>query len=279
MTEDPSRQAFLGAHSERSFALCKVGIVGLSGGGSHVVQQLAHVGILNYVLIDPKKMAAKHLHRLVGGTDADVKKQIPKTKIAERAIQGIRPTAKVEAIAENWQNAQLSLRDCTVIFGCVDSYIEREQLDRFCRRFLIPYIDIGMDVLKFGDSYQIVGQVALSAPGHPCLRCMAIVTDKNLEDDAAQYGAAGSKPQVVWPNGVLASSAVGLFVQLLTPWHKSIGGSEYLEYNGNSPTFRRSPRMEYVTTQSCAHFPALALGDPFFHLEHNLTKRTLALPP
>src|ERR1700730_12183464 len=39
-----------------------------------------------------------------------------------------------------------TLRRCDVIFGCVDSYRERDELERFMRRFLIPYIDIGMDV-------------------------------------------------------------------------------------------------------------------------------------
>ena len=55
-------------------------------------------------------------------------------------------------------------------------------------------------------------------PGGPCLRCCGLITDKRLEQEAERYGAAGERPQVVWPNGVLASTAVGLLAQLLTPW-------------------------------------------------------------
>lgn len=34
-----------------------------------------------------------------------------------------------------------------------------------------------------------------------------------LELEAQTYHAAGARPQVVWPNGVLASTAVGLVIQ------------------------------------------------------------------
>jgi hypothetical protein len=47
--------------------------------------------------------------------------------------------------------------------------------------------------------------------------------------EAEKYGAAGSRPQVVWPNGVLASTAVGLAVQLLTPWHPKPPAFTFLE--------------------------------------------------
>ena len=144
MTDQLSRQSFLGDDSDRIFAVSKVGIIGFSGGGSHVGQQLAHVGVLNYVVIDPKNMAQKHLHRLVGAAADDVEKGTPKAKIAERLIKGIRPGANVKAIIGTWQKNQLWLRDRTAIIGCVDSYNEREQLERFCRRFLIQYIDVGI---------------------------------------------------------------------------------------------------------------------------------------
>lgn len=267
MSQQSSRQSFLGADSDRIFASCKIGIVGISGGGSHIVQQTAHVGFLNYVVIDPKKMEEKHLHRLVGSTADDVKKGIAKVRIAERVIKGIRPEANVEAFETTWQDAQLSLRDCTGVVGCVDTYGEREQLERFCRRFLIPFIDIGMDVLQFDRSYRIVGQAVMSAPGHSCLRCMGILTDEQLKQEAAQYGAAGPRAQVVWPNGVLASTAVGLLVQLLAPWFTASSAGAYIEYNGNTPRLGPSPRIEYAINHPCPHFSTEDVGDPFFRLE------------
>jgi len=267
MMEQLSRQSFLGVDSERIFEANKIGVIGLSGGGSHVVQQGAHIGVGHYVVIDPKVMEHKHLHRIVGATGDDVRQSLPKANISERVIKGIRPHADVQAYVANWQEKQMFLRDCTAIFGCVDSYSEREQIERFCRRFLIPFIDIGMDVFSTSAaSFHICGQTVLSGPGHPCLRCMGIVTEKRLEDEAATYGVAGPKPQVVWPNAILASAAIGLFVQLVSPWHPLSSACAYLEYNGNVPFLHPSPRMEYAATMHCEHFRIDEVGDPFFSL-------------
>lgn len=267
MIRDFSRQSFLGDDSNKIFSLVKVGIIGLCGGGSHIVQQLSHLGVLDYVLADPQRIDESNLNRCVGATAQDVKNQEFKTNIAERAIRNINPNAKVVCVRDNWQNHQTLLRDCAVIFGCVDSISEREQLDRFCRRYLIHYIDIGMSVVSVGNARRIVGQIAISSPVGPCLRCMAIVSEKDLKAEAEQYGDAGPQPQVVWPNGTLASTAIGLFVQLLTPWHPNSTDAAYFEYNGNDNTLSPSPRLEYAKASPCSHFPNFDLGDPFFSLK------------
>ena len=60
--------------------------------------------------------------------------------------------------------------------------------------------------------------------------------------EAQRYGAAGSRPQVVWPNGVLASLAVGTVARMLTPWHRCVPPA-YLEYDGHKNTVSISPRV------------------------------------
>jgi molybdopterin/thiamine biosynthesis adenylyltransferase len=268
MTRDFSRQSFLGNESDAIFTRVKVGIIGLGGGGSHVAQQLAHIGVMNYVVIDPDVIDDSNLNRLVGGTAQDVAEGVLKVHIAERVIRAIDPSASIRPITGAWQSHQQLLRDRSVIFGCVDSFSEREQLERFCRRFLIPYIDIGMDVNSVGGRFHISGQVALSSPGAPCLRCMNIVTEDNLTHEATRYGAAGSRPQAVWPNGVLASTAIGLFVQLVTPWHDNSMITTYLEYNGNNHMLVPSPRLPYVLRKECPHYRPIDVGDPLYAIAH-----------
>ena len=80
---------------------------------------------------------------------------------------------------------------------------------------------IGMDVHQAAGGFSISGQTVLSAPGGRCLWCLGILTEDRIAREAEHYGKAGSRPQVVWPNGVLASIGVGLFVQLLCPWHQA----------------------------------------------------------
>jgi hypothetical protein len=100
-------------------------------------------------------------------------------------------------------------------------FLERDELERFARRFLIPYIDLGMDVHEAEDGFSISGQTVLSSPGGPCLWCLGILTQERITREAGRYGRAGSRPKVVWPNGLLASLGVGLFMQLVCPWHSA----------------------------------------------------------
>lgn len=268
------RQSFLGADSEDRLDAATVGIVGLGGGGSHVAQQLAHVGVGRLVIIDPDTIEDTNLNRLVGGTTADVKAQRPKVDIAKRMIRGVRPAATVLARQSQWQAASDLLIDCDVIVGGLDSVRAKDELDAFCRRFLIPYIDMGMDVHGEAGRHLISGQVVLSFAGGPCLRCLHIVTEKSLAAEAANYGAAGSRPQVVWPNGVLASTAVGTVVQTITPWHARPAEAAYLEYDGNTGVVRSSHRLAAALEGECPHYPANERGGDI----RRLTQRPVNAP-
>jgi molybdopterin-synthase adenylyltransferase len=228
------RQSFLGADSESTLQAATLGLIGLGGGGSHVVQQSAHLGIGGYVVVDPDHITETNTNRLIGGVladlETDARRATPKVAIAERLIRGLQGEPRIIPILDSWHNATGELKRCDIIVGAVDSFKEREQLERFARRHLIPYIDIGMDVHDLKKQrYLISGQVILSMPGRPCLRCCGLVTDERLTQEANRYGAAGSRPQVVWSNGVLASSAVGLITQILTPWFNAAPEFVYLD--------------------------------------------------
>jgi hypothetical protein len=124
-----------------------------------------------------------------------------------------------------------------------------------------------MDVYDLGKKgFLVSGQVILSMPGSPCMRCCGFITDERLEQEAKLYGAAGSRPQVVWSNGVLASTAIGLITQVLTPWYPNPPGFAFLNYDGNKGTVTRNARMELLKNHVCPHHPADETGDPLFDI-------------
>ena len=262
MTRDLSRQSFLGPSSQSMLERIKVGFVGGGGGGSHIVQQLAHAGVVNSVLADNDIVEESNLNRLVGATARDVKTAKPKVAILSRLVRRLNPAANMQPLQGRWQDHQIHFRDCSVIFGCVDSFTERDELERFCRRFFIVYIDIGMDVIAYPDGHRIVGQVVQSFPGSHCLRCLGIVNDHKLALEAKRYGAAGGRPQVVWPNGVLASTAVSVFMRLVTDWGPK-SESVYLEYNGNDSILGESGVLKALRNEQCHHYDDIELGDSF----------------
>jgi hypothetical protein len=263
------RQSFLGPDAEQILADARVTIVGLGGGGSHIAQQLAHLGVGHFRLIDPQEIDDSNLNRLVGATAEDVEKRTPKVYIAERMIRDIRPWAEVEAEQKEWQFADHLVKDCHVLFGCVDGYRQRMYLESAARRFGLPYIDIGMDVTRLDDGqHAVAGQMIMTLPGRPCMRCLGFLTQQRLDREEDNYGQAGINPQVVWTNGTLASLAVGAFVHLLTPWFRSTRDYEWLELDGNNQLVSRSRQPDYVLRGPCEHFAAGELGDPFFDLRN-----------
>ena len=260
-TDRFSRQSFLGRDSDRRIAECRVGLAGLGGGGSHVVQQLAHVGFQQYVLYDGDHVEESNLNRLVGATNRDALDKTPKLDVARARILGLQPRADIAMFSCRWQDDPEPLRECQIVIGCVDSYSGRRELEVACRRYLAHYIDIGMDV--HGDDPPVIGgQIVLSSPGGPCLRCLGFLTDEKLEREASRYGSAGPRPQVVWANGVLASTAVGLAVELVTNWTRRTKTYAYLRYDGNRGTVSDSVTLRNFSPNSCTHYPNSELGEP-----------------
>jgi hypothetical protein len=164
-----------------------------------------------------------------------------------------------------WQEITEIVRSSQIVFACVDGYLARDEIERFTRRFQLPLIDIGMDVLRGDhDDHRIVGQAILSMPGGPCMRCLGYLRDDLLAAEALQYGLAGENPQVIWPNGTLASTAVGMALQLLLPWRHNSMPAPYLVYDGDALTVSPHPRLRY-TAATCRHFDGIhGVGDPLF---------------
>jgi tRNA A37 threonylcarbamoyladenosine dehydratase len=83
------RQSFLGLASDELISQCTVAVVGLGGGGSHVVQQLAHIGFQNYVIYDDDIVEETNLNRLIGGKSFDVLAGTPKLHVAKTMVYGL----------------------------------------------------------------------------------------------------------------------------------------------------------------------------------------------
>jgi hypothetical protein len=248
-----SRQSFLGDNAQFLLENVSVGIIGYGGGGSHIGQQFAHLGVRNVTVFDNDRVEDTNMNRLIGAWFNDVKKRLLKTKVAERIFKKILPNNNLICIPDKWQTRPELLQQCDIVVGCVDTYAERQQLEAECRRYLMPYIDIGMDINSNKGEPYMSGQIILSMPGMPCMFCTGYLTDEKLGLEAAKYGNTGGRPQVVWANGLLASSAVGIFIDIVTGWTGQANKQIYLAYDGNNSTLTEHERLEYAEKQ-CSHY-------------------------
>jgi hypothetical protein len=263
-SERYARQSFLGLDAQRLFRSAKIGVIGLGGGGSHINQQLAHIGFQNAVLCDADKAEMSNLNRLVGATLQDVKKKRYKTRIASRLFRKLQPQACIDDEPLPWEEKRERLRECDLIFGCMDSFSGRRDLEAFCRLLMIPLIDIGMTVHRSdGVPPEIYGQAILSMPGGPCMNCLQLLTPENLGFEAQDYNA-GPQPQVIWPNGVLASTAIGYAIGLLTGWSGPPAPCCRIDHRGSRLTLNPSNLALAMGSHACLHYPLANAGDPIY---------------
>ena len=126
MKDRSTRQSFLGTRAPDLLSSATVAIIGPGGGGSHIAQQLAHVGVGNLYLFDPDQVEHSNLNRLVGATLHDAETSAQKVEVASRLIRGINPAANVAAYPVRWQLAATALREADVAISCVDTYAARQ---------------------------------------------------------------------------------------------------------------------------------------------------------
>ena len=98
-------------------------------------------------------------------------------------------------------------------------------------------------------------------PGGPCMRCIRFLHEELLAQEAQEYGAAGGAPQVIFANGILASAAVGMAVDLMTGWNSG-DLCPYLRLDGNHLELAHDPCEESWRNTPCTHFQAADVGPP-----------------
>ncbi len=259
-----SRQGFLGDVGQAAIETARVCIVGLGGGGSIIAPQLAHVGVQAFVLFDADRGDETNLNRTMTLTEADIAAATLKVEAAKRRILEVNARADIKTYACRWQDEPDIIRGSDLVLGSVNTYSDRQQLEACCRRYVIPYIDIGMDIYEAQEGPPgMGGQVILSMPGHACMFCMGFLTDEKLGREANNYGAAGARPQVIWANGVLALTAVGIAVDLLTDWTRALRGPVYDSFRGNDGTLTPHVRLPHIPA-ACVHYPSSQTGGPRF---------------
>jgi molybdopterin/thiamine biosynthesis adenylyltransferase len=216
-----------GAEGQATIAALKIGIVGLGGTGSLTVQQLAHLGVRDFLLIDFDSVDTTSLNRLVGATRGDV--GTPKVEVARRAILAIDSDATVRMVGRDIADDHVAqeLLDRDLIFGCTDSHASRTILGQIAYQYLIPVIDIGVSLsVRGGRLAKITGRAQLLSPGLPCFSCLELLDGETIrremlspEQRAADpyiEGAHEPQPSVISLNATMSSLAVSMFLGTAT---------------------------------------------------------------
>jgi ThiF family/Prokaryotic homologs of the JAB domain len=123
-----------------------VAIIGCSGTGSPLIEQVARLGVGRLVLVDPDRIEEKNLNRIVNATREDAYLKRPKVEAMARAIAAMGFGTDVEIIPENLATTRAvkAVAECDVVFGCMDGVEGRHLLNRLAAFYVLPYFDVGI---------------------------------------------------------------------------------------------------------------------------------------
>lgn len=215
---------------QRAIRKLRVAVVGASGTGGPVIQQLASLGIRKFTVVDPDRVDQVNLARIPYATPADVGSL--KTAVARRYLKSVLPTAEVREIPDTVrsEHALGALTDVDLIVGCVDNDGARLVLNGLALAYAIPYLDVGVGITaEHGLVTEAGGRVALVLPGGPCLSCMDqlditearyFLQDSEQQELQRRFGYVTGvdlpDPAVGPLNALLAASGVNELAAILT---------------------------------------------------------------
>lgn len=286
-------EAIFGRAGQESMAQSSVAVVGLGGIGSFVATELAYLGVGKLVLIDPDRVEATNLNRLLGARENDIGQL--KVEMVAKVLTSIRPDMKVDAIAANVvdEAALDALKGVDIIAGCVDNHGARMILNQLAIRYLMPLVDAGTGIKALQADRQLVagGQVQLIVPGCGCLECRGFIDMKRATFDLASptqqaearaqgYGIDEPAPSVIFLNGVVASSQTAEIVYLLTDsgWPDRGGTPAYTLYDALARSMTSMRVSAQATCVTCGDDGVHAFGD-LAPIAAQTNRKTGSVPP
>ncbi|CAM3896309.1 HesA/MoeB/ThiF family protein [Castellaniella denitrificans] len=151
--------AFSAAMREE-LAHISVAIIGISGTGSVVAEQLLRMGVGELIVIDDDRIEDKNLNRILNSTKADADAARLKVDVFKDVAERINPSAyvKVLPLRIGTPEAIEAVAEADIIFSCVDSFGGRHIADRLAAAMVQPLFDVGISI----PVYHPDGKMAIS---------------------------------------------------------------------------------------------------------------------
>ncbi|MBI5511429.1 MAG: ThiF family adenylyltransferase [Deltaproteobacteria bacterium] len=233
-----------------------VAVVGVSGTGGPVVEQLQRLGVGRLVLVDPDRVEELNLNRIPHATRDDALRKRPKVDVAAEAVRRTGLGTEVVTYARNLKDPEVvrAIATCDLVFGCMDGAEGRHLLNRLATFYVLPYIDVGvrLDADGRGGVSQICGSIHWLTPGGSSLLSRGVISLDEVAAEGlrrqspAEYrrrreekyikGIREDRPAVVSVNTTFAGLAVTELLARLHPFRD----------DGNAPCARLTCTLSQV---------------------------------
>jgi hypothetical protein len=255
-------QAF-GKGTTQILAGLTVAIIGCSGTGSIVAEQLARLGVGKLILIDPDVIEEKNLNRILNSGKKDAYLSEPKVRVLARAIARMGLGQEVLPLVCDLMSkeAVAAVAEADVAFGCMDGAEGRHLLNRIATFYNLPYFDVGvrLDADGEGGIERIAGGVHYLQPGLSSLLSRGVYSMRRVEaegirrTDPEMYrrlvgegylrGVQEDRPAVISINMLLASMVVNEFLARIHP-HRNLPNANFAYVGVNLSEMEFFPEPE-----------------------------------
>lgn len=219
-------------------------VVGASGTGSPVIEQLVRLGVGVIIVVDSDHVEDRNVNRILNSTMKDAELRRLKVDVQEDAIVRIALGTRVITIPKNiWDPDVIrAIAQADVLIGCMDTVDGRYLLNAIATYYNIPYFDIGvpLDAVRDGADKgcirEVCGTVNYLRPGRSSLMSRGLFTMRDVAvaglrrtDPAAHArqvqdgyikGVAANRPAVISVNMFGASLLVNEFLARLHPFRE-----------------------------------------------------------
>jgi len=231
-------QQLFGAGTTERLRTLSIAVIGCSGTGSPLIEQLARLGVGRLILIDPDRVEKRNLNRILNATLEDAYLHRPKVEVMARAIARMGFGTEVEILCANLVSraAVEAVATCDVVFGCMDGIEGRHLLNRLAAFYLLPYFDLGIKLVADGNGGidEACGAVHYIRPDGTTLVDRNVYTMTELKADGLRrtdpqayreqvragyiHGVQEDRPAVISINMQMASVAVNELLSRLHPY-------------------------------------------------------------
>jgi ThiF family len=227
-----------GAATTTLLGRLRIAVVGCSGTGSPVIEQLVRLGVGELVLVDPDHVEERNLNRILGATMEDAREGRLKVDVLQRHIERIGLGTRVHtcpcSLAQ--PKAMRAVAASDLVIGCMDGLSGRHMLSRVARYYLLPYVDVGvkLEALENGTINQVAGTIHYLQPtgsdfvDRGAFTLEALEAEDLLRTSPEEYreryargyvrGVPVDRPAVISVNMLFASLAVNEVLARLHPF-------------------------------------------------------------
>lgn len=216
-----------------------IAVIGCSGTGSPVIEQLVRLGVGELVLVDDDHTEERNVNRILNSTMEDAYQRRSKVEMLADSIRRIGLGTRIRVFNRNlWdRDVVKAVAECDVVFGCMDTISGRFLLNTLATYYTIPYFDLGvrLEAVPEGSGEarirEVCGTVHYLQPGRSSLMSRGLVSMEKVREEGLRRndqeaydqqikdgyirGVQEHRPAVISVNMFIASLAVNDFLARL----------------------------------------------------------------